>query len=143
MSTQNAEYVVLGRNQFDLLTNAIEGLLEQLVEDWQADAPIAKQPWPGRANEVWNAVGQAIGVRGAADKWLVSQEAADHADRLRETWAATTHRRDLLRCEADLRCMEELARHLLWLLGECVEYLPEGSLLDTVKDRLAAGQEGT
>lgn len=70
----SADDVVLGRNQFDLLTNAIEGLLEQLVEDWHADAPVAKQPWPGRANEVWNAVGQAIGVRWAADKWLAAQE---------------------------------------------------------------------
>ena len=78
--TRGTEQVVLGRNQFDLLTNALEGLLALLVEDWRADVPVGKDPWDGAGlqsngadtRDVWNAIGQARGVLAASEKWIAN-----------------------------------------------------------------------
>lgn len=65
----SSDDVTLGRNQFALLTNAIEGLLNILVEDWKADVPIARTGWES-PHTTWNAIGQARGVLAASAKWL-------------------------------------------------------------------------
>lgn len=73
----SGDSVTLGRNQFGLLTEALEGLLNQLVEDWKDDAPVARDPWEGagvlgRASgtgEVWNAINQARAVLAASEQW--------------------------------------------------------------------------
>lgn len=73
----DAERITLGRNQFLLLTDAIEGLLALLVEDWMADAPVARNPWEGAGlackasgtGEVWAAIHQGRAVLSASKKW--------------------------------------------------------------------------
>lgn len=73
----NGEYVALDRGQFDLLRGALEGLLTLLVEDWEADVPVVKDPWseePPWSKEsgyghVWDAINQARGVLSASARW--------------------------------------------------------------------------
>lgn len=72
------ERVDLGRNQYDLLTSALSGLLDLLVEDWRADVPVVRDPWEGAGplgktsgtGEVWGAINQARAVLGASERWV-------------------------------------------------------------------------
>lgn len=91
--------VTIGRNQFDLLTGALDGLLRLLVVDPDADVPEVKDPWAENPpvevggkriadyGPVWNAINQAIVVRRASARWLYEagqQRAAERAHRVRD-----------------------------------------------------------
>ena len=74
---RDPERVNIGRNQFDLLTSAVEHLLNVLVDDWTADVPVAKDPWAGAGSltkesgtgETWNAIHHARSVLDASRRW--------------------------------------------------------------------------
>lgn len=70
----------LTAEQFGLMQDAIEGLLHMLVEDWTADAPVARNPWSSDerfapltpTSEVWNAIDQGRAVLSASRRWDTS-----------------------------------------------------------------------
>jgi hypothetical protein len=76
-----APSIALGRNQFDLLTGALNDLLALLVEDWREYAPTAKDPWEGAGRlraasgtgEVWDAIHHARSVLMASERWEAEQ----------------------------------------------------------------------
>jgi hypothetical protein len=67
---RDADYVAVPRAQLELILWSLEGFLNLFVEDWRADAPVAKQPWAGNANECWDAIGQARVLCGIIERKL-------------------------------------------------------------------------
>lgn len=70
----SAEDVAVPRPQLELILWSLEGFLDLFVEDWRADAPVAKQPWAGNASECWNAIGQAKTLCVVIEKKLAHNE---------------------------------------------------------------------
>lgn len=72
--------VQLERSQFDLLREALEAMLNLLVEDWAADVPTVRDPWEGGGiaskvsgtGEVWAAIELARAVLSSSARWTVA-----------------------------------------------------------------------
>lgn len=60
-----AKQMLEQQGRINLLAGAVEGLLNVLVEDWQADVPVARTGWESPAT-TWQAIHQARGVLDAA-----------------------------------------------------------------------------
>lgn len=67
MTAPSGKDVPVPRKQAELLAGALDGLLALLVEDWRADAPVARDPWEhagltkydSHTTEVWGVIEQA------------------------------------------------------------------------------------
>lgn len=84
---QQGGYSPPTRNQFDLLTGALDGLLRVLVDDPDAAVPTGKDPWEGAGvvgqtsgtGQTWAAINQARAVLSASREWSSNRRSSKEA----------------------------------------------------------------